>query len=94
MITLLIIISASCLVFTVYNVFIVTKTLHEMAMSFNNLSDISQFDKHLYRHLNGALASFQNKADDADKFVHGLNAKIQFLVKREVERWKKENKCL
>ena len=91
MITLLVIISVSNLVITVYNVFIVTKTLHEMAVSFNNLSDVAQFDKHLYRHLNGALASFKNKTDDADKFVHGLNAKIQFLVKREVERWKKEN---
>ena len=63
-----------------------------MAVSFNNLSDVAQFDKHLYRHLNGALASLQNKTDDADKFVYGLNAKIQFLVKREVERWKKENR--
>ena len=90
MITLLVIISISNLVITVYNVFIVTKTLHEMAVSFNSLSDVAQFDKHLYRHLNGALASFQNKIDDA-KFVQGLNARIQFLVKREVERWKKEN---
>ena len=91
MIILLVIISVSLLVITVYNVFIVTKTLREMAVSFNNLSDVAQFDKHLYRHLNGALASLQNKTDDADKFVYGLNAKIQFLVKREVERWKKEN---
>ena len=91
MIILLVIISVSLLVITVYNVFIVTKTLHEMAVSFNNLSDVAQFDKHLYRHLHGALASFKNKTDDTDKFVHGLNAKIQFLVKREVERWKKEN---
>ena len=91
MITLLVIISVSNLVITAYNVFIVTKTLHEMAVSFKSLSDVAQFDKHLYRHLNGALASFQNKTDDADKFVQGLNAKIQFLVKREVERWKKES---
>ena len=92
MITLLVIISVSNLVITVYNVFSITKTFNEMAVSFNNLSDAAQFDKHLYRHLNGALASLQNKKDDADKFTQGLNAKIQFLVKREVERWKKENK--
>ena len=92
MITLLVIISVSNLVITVYNVFIVTKTLHEMAVSFKSLSDVAQFDKHLYRHLNGALASFQNKTDDAGKFAQCLNAKIQFLVKREVERWKKENR--
>ena len=92
MIILLAIISVSNLVISAYNVFIVTKTLHEMAVSFNSLSDVAQFDKHLYRHLNGALASFQNKTDDADKFAQELNAKIQFLVKREVERWKKENR--
>ena len=92
MITLLVIISVSNLVITAYNVFMVTKTLHEMAVSFYSLSDVAQFDKHLYRHLNGALASFQNKTDDAEKFAHGLNAKIQFLVNREVERWKKENR--
>jgi hypothetical protein len=91
MITLLVIISVSNLVITVYNVFSITKTFNEMAVSFNSLSDVAQFDKHLYRHLNGALASFQNKTDDADKFAQELNAKIQFLVKREVERWKKEN---
>ena len=45
----------------------------------------------IFTYINGALASLQNKTDDADKFVYGLNAKIQFLVKREVERWKKEN---
>ena len=92
MIILLVIISVSLLVITVYNVFIVTKTLREMAVSFNNLSDVAQFDKHLYRHLNGALASFKNKTDDADKFVQEKKKKIQFLVKREVERWKKENR--
>ena len=92
MIILLMIISVSNLVITGYNVFIVTKTLHEMAVSFNSLSDVAQFDKHLYRHLNGALASLQNKKDDADKFTQKLDAKIQFLVKREVERWKKENR--
>ena len=92
MIILLVIISVSNLVITVYNVFSITKTFNEMAVSFNSLSDAAQFDKHLHRHLNGALASLQDKKDDADKFTHGLNAKIQFLVKREVERWKKENR--
>ena len=92
MITLLVIISVSNLVITVYNLFSVTKTLNEMAVSFNNLSDVAQFDKHLYRHLNGALASLENNKDDADEFMQGLNAKIQFLVNREVERWKKENR--
>ena len=92
MITLLVIISVSNLVITVYNVFSITKTFNEMAVSFKSLSDVAQFDRHLYRHLNGALASFQNKTDDAEKFAHGLNAKIQFLVNREVERWKKENR--
>ena len=91
MITLLVIISVSNLVITVYNVFSITKTFNEMAVSFNSLSDAAQFDKHLYRHLNGALTSLQDKKDDADKFTQGLNAKIQFLVKREVERWKKES---
>ena len=83
MISLLVIISVSNLVMTVYNVFSITKTFNEMAVSFNSLSDAAQFDKHLYRRLSGTLASLQDKKDDADKFT-------QVLVKREVERWKKE----